>query len=777
MANELIDPFDSAAPAAASAPPPPPSSQIIDPFDTMENLTPASSAVINALPRRPTDPNRLVLTQQPPGTVPFDPTAGSQDQVGGGSAPVTSVLKASMVPATSAENMQKKIKIFSRDMNIPESRFFVDKEGEINWVDFSGASHRVVPSVEAGSWKDPLDLTQRFGARVGNEFGPMLPAAVGGTVSMVAGPAAGAAAAAATDAGRQYVGNWLAGENSPGSNLDYGNMGWQALGTGVAEVGTQVGSALVGRALNRNPYNLPEGEIRMLQGALPTAKARAEALEKHGIWATPYELTDLPFLKRLETTTSKRAGGKEIMENFYDLRSERNFPAGIQNLLKKISPEGVPDVGLQRLQNGAENTLQYLKNNQVNAGLANGWGEAIASGARVDARPVIAEINKILPHVNGEIQGQLNKLLNNLYDTARGGAPGTGSLVTDFEKIHNIRLDLEATLKKIEGGPAEEAGRMTTYLKPVQTKLQGALETAHPAYKKGNAAFELSGRDQQELRDGIITLLSQDPKVNAAAGRTLFDADPKVVAKARELFELAGQGEHWAAGTRAFLENALRSSAKGNTGANFAQKVAPFETHVDALKTALPPGEGETVGHIIDAAKASGRVPHPTKRAEVENVRLDQTMIPGSTLGETIKLGANPFGWTRELGNNIVVRAMDDRAVTMAENLTGRNYGPYNLADRLAGRKMPAPRYRVDGTDQFAPSTAQVLRNLEDTTATFGGWQRHAFERALAGGISGTAAKMREEGLLGREDATEPTAEDLLLPQSGLLGPRRARAR
>jgi len=785
MAAEYIDRFDNPAaklPGASAAgalvtpqASPQATPQFIDRFDqpatpqadpmrfgtAMPELQVPSAEI--GVPRQPAWPPSQELRQQPPDSVSYNPTDPGADNFGGDAGFLTT-MKASLVPETSPENMRKQFRIYSRDMGIPEDRFFLDNEGNPAWIDLKGNKHLVVPTVGGGDWKQPLDMARRVGAAVGDNVGASVAPVVGGGASMVAGPLAGAATAGAADLGRQALGNYFAG--SPLDDLDYGNAAWQAAGVGTAELAGQVGASVATRLTQKNPYNLRDGEIRELQQQMPLVRNRANTATQLNMQTTPYDLAGTEALRRLEQTVSKQPGwAGDIMKAYYDQRSDFNFPNAVGNLFGRISKEGVPAVGLDKLKRGAENTLAHIRDQQVNQGVRGGWGEAIASGVKPDIRPAVAEIQARLPHASGPVKAELERILKDLHDPVRdGGHIGAGSLITDFEKLHNIRLDLEGSLEGLRRTlPPSQRGRMTEVLEPIYAKFNAALEAAHPNYAAGTEAYSQAGNAAADLRDGVLTLLSRDPEVGGKLSDVLFNADAETVKRARQLFIAAGQGDAWDAGTRAFLENNLLSSRGPNVAGGFSSKSAPFDSHRIAIDEALPDEALHLTRDVLDIGRNMGRVRHPANRAEVENVRLEEDRVGRGAVSQAVRAALSPFRFTKELGDDIVSRAFNANAAEMALKLTGHQTPkPPGLLRRMAG---VAPR-------AVPPQgTPQVLENLEATTLSpFGGWQRHLLERAIAnGGGMNAVAYGRASGLLGQQDPTEPTAEDL---RRGLLNMR-----
>jgi hypothetical protein len=690
------------------------------------------------------------VQQQQPGTVGYDIDDPNADNFGG-DAGVMTTLKASLVPETSPENIQKKLRIYARDMGVPENRFFIDNQGNAAWIDMKGSKHLVVPTVGGGNWADGHDMLRRVGAQTGNAVGSMIAPTVGSAAAPLIGPVGAAAVAGGADALRQIAGNWVAGEDKPWQDLSYSNMAWQAAGSGAVELGSQMTGALIARFLQPgNPYNLRAEEIARLRAIMPQVRGRAGTATDLDLHATPYDLTDLEFLRRLETTVARQPGAAgDIMKQYYDQRADFNFPNGVATLFKRISPEGTPLVGLDKLQRGAEETIGHLRNQQVSQGTQGGWGTAIASGARPDVRQVVAEIQNKIGHTSGPVKQELQRILGELKD-------GT-TLVTDFERLHSIRLDLESTLDGFRRTlPPAERGRMTEVLDPIFAKFNGALDAAHPAYAQGTRAYSQAGQQVAEVRDGILTLLSQNPTLAGNMGKTLFQADPDAVTRARQLFISAGQGDAWEAGTRAVLQGNVTGGAGRNVSGSFAAKTAPHDANRQALAAALPDGVQTDMANVLDLGRAQGRVAHPPNRAEVENLRLEQ---PGSApISETARAVLAPFRFMRDMGDEFVQRSYNRNAVEMAMDLTGQrgpkpSMGPSSL---MFWRQPPRPA--PNGT----PSTAAVLQNLENTAASpFTGWQRQLFERSLS-----TLGAAATRGLLDDPDPTLPTAPDL---RRGLL--------
>jgi hypothetical protein len=545
----------------------------------------------------------------------------------GGEASNLALLGASLIPLRTQEQLEKRIAILSADLGVPADRFFT-KDGQIKYIDLSGKTFAVAPSVEGGTWKAPIDKLERISGAVASEAGQGIPMATGAAGGMLAGPEAyapsamaGAAAAAAVgDFVRQLAGNYTAQQagykGKPGNgvqsdimDIDWWNVAGQAAQNMGFEAFARFMPAFLGqlppRLFGQNPYRLTGVEAQDLARVLyddlehgGEIMRRAENAHRLGINLTPRDLLQITknvlgssanvssqrsrlfqSLSQHEATlaTLKGKRGSEaagIMQNFYRWRSRVEFPNAVQKLVRMISGEEIgPAAAFKEFKGAAQRVQAYLERKRNMAGYKAGWDVLFKSNARADAAPVVKAIDARFPNTAGPIRQELEKLRGELVDSkvhipAKGGTPiNRTSVVDNYERLHQVRLGLDRKIEALKhGAHTPEGAQLQAELETMRDLLKHQLNN-NPLYGLGDQAHAQASVPINDAKRGILDLLKEDPIHQVRQGGGLADSGPTVIAAARKMFAEAGEGAAWDAHTRAYLETHLRT-AGGAGGMN-----------------------------------------------------------------------------------------------------------------------------------------------------------------------------------------------------------------
>jgi hypothetical protein len=544
------------------------------------------------------------------------------------------------------------------------------------------------------------------------QIGTQVAGAIGGTMggwgpaAKLAGGMAGAAiGSAAFDIARQVSGNMAAqragyrppdgsGAGRLGSeitNIDWLNVGGQALQNASFEgfartIPSLLNGVVPAGLFGANVFRLNRQEMADLAYILEyDAKTsghilrRAQAMDELNIPMTPTDLLQVAdglgmpagyaealgrlhkSFDQLEVTLANRTGGAGAgaahwMQNYYRKRAHALFPQGVENLLNKISPAESTSIkeGFTRFQTAANDILAQLEQGPIHAGLAAGWDDLFKMRTLpANTAPVRDYLKAELKGAAGEVEEQLRAVLNQLEapatyqlksTTQRGVIP-----VTDYQKLHNVRLQLRKTIHGIDhpGKAAMDAGTLDK-LRDVEDLLASQLRN-NPLYEAGDNAFREAASSLEDARGGLISMLRDNPLWQEKLGASLATAGPTKIAAAKRLFERFDMMDVWNAHTRAYLEtgiNAAMERGTNNLGSDFFATVAGSPKLRAGLKEMAPDKRtGQLIeelvfaGKAMDARMAGGQLPLGTRvntrRMTTKNNR-DDSIIESTT---------NPLGY------------------------------------------------------------------------------------------------------------------------------------
>jgi hypothetical protein len=638
-----------------------------------------------------------------PGVVPYDPNSGDHF---GGHASGSALAAASLIPLTSEENAKKHIAIYSADLNVPPDRFLYH-DGQFKWVDLDGKVYSVAPTMEGGSWTHgTLDMVNRTAGQVLNhagEIGVQAAGAAGGFVGgsgpamrLMGGMGGAAVASGAADIGRQIWGNYEANQagykrppelDKPTLGADVLDIdGWNVLGQALQNAGFEAFARMVPVILNgmvpsgafgTNVYRLNRQEIQDLAWLLDHDMhtgghilKRAQAAHELGLHLTPADLLQtaegmgmsagyaeihgrlLKSFEALENTLASRtgkqgAGASNWMRNYYNDRQRQVFPQAVETLLEKIAPTPAGQAaksvkeGFTQFRTASEDIVQEMEGKRLTAGDRAGWGELFDQEipARADTRFVRQQLTKDVSVAAGKTEEELKAVLKQLEDSA-------GNPVTNYEKLHNIRLDIRSRIAEL-GGTGKTAAEKTakTKLEDAEAMLTRTLRR-DPRYAAGDDAFVAASAGLDEAKEGLFRLLSENPLYQERLGGALAEAGPTKIAAVKKLFEDHGKADVFAAHTRAYLEHSLnRAGEAGDAiGSDFFKAVAGTPKLREGLRELAPDAhtadlleELVNAGYAMDA-RGGVKVLPPGIRATTAR------LAPNMKRGEIFESTTNPLG-------------------------------------------------------------------------------------------------------------------------------------
>jgi hypothetical protein len=678
-----------------------------------------------------------------PGVIPYDPNSGDAF---GGHASGSALAAASLIPLTSEENARKHIAIYSADLNVPPDRFLYH-DGQFKWVDLDGKVYAVAPTMEGGSWtKGTLDMVNRTAGTVLNhagEIGVQAVGAAGGFVGgsgpamrLMGGMGGAAVAAGAADVGRQIWGNYEANQAGYKRPPEFGKPrlgadvldidGWNVLGQALQNAGFEAFARMVPVVLNgfvpsgafgTNVYRLNRQELQdlawLLEHDIQTGGhilKRAQAAHELGLHLTPADLLQtaegmgmsagyaeihgrlLKSFEQLENTIANRtgyqgAGGANWLRNYYNDRQREIFPRAVERLLEKIAPTPAGQAaistkeGLTQFRTASEEIIQKLEGDRLTAGNRAGWGELFSqeTPAFADTRFIRQQLRQDLNVAAGKTKQELESVLAQLEE---GGNP-----VTNYEKLHNIRLDIRSRITEL-GGTGRNASDRTakTKLQDAETMLNRALRR-DPRYAAGDDAFQAASAGLDEAKEGLLALLIENPLHQERLGGALAEAGPTKIAAVKKLFEDQGKADVFANHTRAYLEHSLnRAGEKGGgvngaIGADFFREVAGTPKLREGLREMAPDAHtADLLEELVNAGyamDARGGVKALDPGVRVNTNRLSPTMKRGEIFESTVNpLGA---GLKRILdGTAFKNFARELRSMNTAVNLTAPTGSVYS---------------------------------------------------------------------------------------------------
>jgi hypothetical protein len=760
-------------------------------------------------PYRPQQGDGTSVGNPTPGVVAYDPAQGDQF---GGQASNWALAKASTIPLNSQENLRKRIMIYAEDLGIPPDRFFTDKVDPTNikYVDYKGQTFSVAPSISGGDWRHaPVDMAQRVMTQGANNAGPIANTALSGAAGMVTGPefygptaviAAGITGAVG-DAASQAAGNWFAERSGYQSQRTDGqpDIDWgHAIFTGVEMAGFEamarvlpgILNGLIPGFLGNNPYRLTGTQAQDLARVLHDDVVhnggeilkRAMAARELGINLSPAQLLQITqgigthgansghvslrmrlyneFAKKEITLahgglTKRGEEAAQYMREHYIRQARVHFPNAVDNLLDRISPIASPVRGFEEFKKAAGRVEHALEKKRLEAGHQQGWSQLFGSRRIADPTPAIRELDTRLQNAAGTIREELTKLRGELVDN---GAP-----VTRYQRLHQVRLDLERRLDELK------AGKKSAAATELENELEGIHDTLlnqlnkHPLYFTGNRAYQEASIALKDTKAGLNPLLKRDPLHQERLGGALADSGPTTVAAARKAFEDAGEIDAWNAHTRAYLETHLRGATGGggmsgsagtgyNAGLDFANNVAGRPAaKASLLEMISTPLERDLMDGLVDIGFAISQQKGSLARATEEVVKPDFKSING---GRGLRLAEKASGVLTPL------RSLANQGRTFQEWRDMR--GARDMAFEMSQPAMKNYKEMTDTAVPLAGKGAEILERgifagapvLENAT--------DAIPRYSPTWVLKMASKYLPPPTI------NPTAPDLVPPPSGL---------
>jgi hypothetical protein len=582
-----------------------------------------------------------------------------------------------------------------------------------------------------------------------------------GPAMRLAGGMAGAAiGAGVADVARQIWGNYeanQAGYKRPQEFDSDGKVipprlgsdvldidGWNVLGQALINGGFEAFARMVPVVLNgmipsslfgTNVYRLNRQEIQDLAWLLEHDKAtgghilkRAQAAHELGLPLTPADLLQtaeglgmtagyaeihgrlLKSFEQLEATLANRTGkqgaaASNWLKNYYNDRQRRAFPQAVERLLEKIAPTPAGQAprsvkeGFEQFKNASEEIVEQMEGARLTAGNRAGWGDLFSqeTPAFADTRFIRQQLQQDLKVAAGKTEEELKGVLKQLTDDA-------GNPVTNHEKLHNIRLDIRSRIAEL-GGTGKTAAEKTakTKLQDAESMLTRALRR-DARYAAGDDAFIAASGGLDEAKEGLFSLLAENPLYQERLGGALAEAGPTKIAAVKKLFEDHGKADVFASHTRAYLEHSLnRAGEAGNAiGTDFFKAVAGTPKLREGLRELAPDAhtadlleELVNAGYAMDARGGIKALP-PGIRATTAR------LAPNMKRGEIFESTTNPLGTGLK-------RILDGVAFKNIRRETGSFKTAYNVT---------------------AP-TGSVYENMAQTSVPLAGVTGDALERAL----------------------------------------------
>jgi hypothetical protein len=582
-----------------------------------------------------------------------------------------------------------------------------------------------------------------------------------GPAMRLAGGMAGAfVGAGAADVGRQIWGNYEANaagykrppefdkdgkEIPPRLGSDLLDIDpWNALGQALMNSGFEAFARMVPVLLNgmvpsglfgTNVYRLNRQEIQdlawLLEHDMKTGGhilKRAQAAHELGLHLTPADLLQtaegmgmgagyaeihgrlLKSFESLEATLANRtgkqgAGAANWMKNYYNDRQRQIFPQAVERLLEKIAPTPTGQAaksvkeGFTQFRTASEEIVEKLEGARLKAGRNAGWGDLFDQQipARADTRFVRQQLQKDLSVAAGKTEEELKAVLKQLDD-------GAGNPVTNYEKLHNIRLDIRSRIAEL-GGTGRTAADKTakTKLQEAETMLTRALRR-DPRYAAGDDAFVAASGGLDEAKEGLFALLSENPLYQERLGGALAEAGPTKIAAVKKLFEDHGKADVFASHSRAYLEHSLNRAgeAGGTIGTDFFKQVAGTPKLREGLRELAPDAhtadlleELVNAGYAMDARGGVKTLP-PGIRATTAR------LAPNMKRGEIFESTTNPLGT-----------------------------GLKRVLDGIAFKNMRREWGSMKTAVNVTAPTGSVYQNMAQTSLPLAGLTGDALERAL----------------------------------------------
>lgn len=438
-----------------------------------------------------------------------------------------------------------------------QARVFYGDDGRLAAVGQDGVPRYVeaLPLARGGLRNVPNWVASRAGsvpAIVGGIAGGMAP----GPGSLVVGPVAAAAGAAAGDAVRQNVAGALdpsdawTGERTP---YNWGQTAGEAALSGAG----QFAGAVVNRAMAPNALRLPERDVGRVARDPAVTQAGREAAENasnQGVQLSAGQSTGLPSLLTMEDAAMRNPATMDRAAQFYAEQGQQMQQAG------------------RRMLGGVSQIDDVTQGSQAFREAAGEVPAEIRRGANAAARPAYQAAQEAGQQVNGPLHlmesPAVGEAMRRARETYRIFHGREAPMVPDFDLWDLTRRELGDL-----GREARASGRRTLasgYEDTLRT-LSGELDTAFPTYAQARATAAPGQRlaaTLEETAAGSAGGAGIDDRARQILAPIFERSNPAYVRQAREAFFQAGRGEEWNAGVRAYLQDAIARASTSQAGLN-----------------------------------------------------------------------------------------------------------------------------------------------------------------------------------------------------------------
>lgn len=520
------------------------------------------------------------LRNVPPGTR-IGGTTTIQDS------PETGARIGSNVLASMAPDERGQIKILSRQMGIPETRFGVI-DGNIVYQMEDGRLARAVPSVTGAT--GPLDALKRGANWLASQFGPSLPGLAGGAAGIATAPFGGGIPGAAVTAGavdtmRQGVANQLAGRDL--TDINYANVAGQSALAGAGQ-GIAAG---INRLASRNPMQIGayDRADALNPQTLAEAQARQAQAQAQGTNLTFGQATGLRSALSGERQLSRDPASMDTMQRTYETQrgDMRRMVGGFAD---QVSPVASAEQGARALREGAANTIDTFKRaRRAEAGPL--FREAFENNLAVDSS-VLKEIERT-PAGQEAFRRAVVKMQNSrdrvgvtdkeLTALAREAGLADGNPVPRSGVASGLKLEFWDYFRRSLADMEKEAmragrdddlrifGDLRRAVRGQLTALDRTAAAGPNSLKPEGGAYERA-LDAYRARSPEIDALERGPAGRLAAREgvetardlsPMFDfrqVGPQAVAQNRAAFEKAGQMDQWNAGLSTYIRDQLAAA-------------------------------------------------------------------------------------------------------------------------------------------------------------------------------------------------------------------------
>lgn len=525
-------------------------------------------------------------------------------------------------------------------------------------------------------------------ARAGSLAGPALPAvggvgggAIAGPTSVIAGPLAAAAGAAAGDILRQQGARYF--DPMPGvTPYNYGQTAGEAVGSGIGQL---FGAGLL-RTFAPNRLGIRIGDLA------PDVMQSAENINRlsQGIGVdklTPGMLTGAPSILASEDAIASGAAGRSGSDiagkQYGGLRNQ--LTEGFQKyVLDPISSAANKTDAAMQFQQGAEDAARIVRQQ------ANALAKPSYDAARAGGQPLSPDLAQLMdvPVVQDAMTAAAKD-----YRTVIGkDAPN----VPDFDFWNMTKQKLDDAYNV-----AKRAGENTTAaaLDTVRKRLLINLDAAFPTYETARATSAPGIRLAARLQDSTGSAVGTGTERAESIVRPIFEQNnPRAIAEARAAFVQAGREDEWNAGTRAYAQSVFDNASKSQDGLNPAtlrMQLWAKPGAKEAMQAAMDPVAFQGLENYMQVIEAAARA-RGMNSATAGRIATAEELKQAAETG-----GASAARFAGSVAQDITNPLRAFGIGTMAKA------GLENVADRLGERGLQKMMQGI-----FSPDGMQFLRNM-----------------------------------------------------------------